>query len=259
MSEKRFQVGVSAAWMHADPGRRVFDGRSLLFVEHSMAEWLLAEPAMIPLMVPWPRPEQPVEASAEVFADVLDGLVLQGGADMAPQSYGQEPLRQEWSGDPDRDEYELALVKAFVHRGKPVLGICRGHQVLNVAFGGTLYQDIQTQVQGSLAHRDGDVYHDNTHGVVFVEGSTLAEIYGVGWGLINSVHHQAVKDLAPGMVVEAWSPEDDVVEAIRWEGDSFVMGVQWHPEFQEPRQSDLLPTEPLRDLFLTALRNRGPG
>ena len=244
--------------MHADPERRRFNGRALLFLEQSMGEWVFRGPAL-PVMIPWPRVGMAVQASARDFAERLDGLILQGGVDVAPESYGETPLRPEWAGDGVRDAYEMELISAFMALEKPVLGICRGHQILNVALGGSLYQDIETQVPGALRHRDAEIYHENAHAVRFVAGSLLAELYGRREARINSVHHQAIKELAPGLLEEAHSPVDGVIEAARWTGSSFAYGVQWHPEFQEARQADLLSTEPLMTCFLEAVEARRRG
>jgi putative glutamine amidotransferase len=187
-----------------------------------------------------PSPEGPTkrgDVSLDHYADLLDGLVLEGGSDMWPGSYGEEALRPEWNGDRVRDDYEIALTRAFVARGKPVLGICRGMQVLNVAFGGTLYQDIATQKPGALKHRDAALYDRNFHAIEIVPGTRLARLYpGVSQAVVNSVHHQGIKDVAPFMTVEAHCPNDGIAEAIRYDNargsvKSWVAAVQWHPEF----------------------------
>jgi putative glutamine amidotransferase len=131
-------------------------------------------------------------------------------------SYGEEPLQPHWSGDRVRDEYEIALVKAFAAAGKPVFGVCRGLQLINVAFGGTLYQDIGTQQPGALVHRDGQIYDNNFHTLDIVPGSRLSQLVPDAASYkINSIHHQGIKDLAPGFAVEARCPDDGVIEAIR--------------------------------------------
>ena len=136
-----------------------------------------------------------------------------------------------------RDRYEIELFEAFVGKGKPVLGICRGCQLINVAFGGTLYQDIGTMVPDALNHRDIDKYEQHFHGVRFVPGARLAQLYpGRAGATINTIHHQAVKKLGRGLRVEATSVPDNIVEAIRWRGPSYVLGVQWHPEFMQRRR-----------------------
>jgi putative glutamine amidotransferase len=191
--------------------------------------------------------------SVNDFAQWLDGLVMHGGADVWPGSYGEQPLRPEWHGDRIRDEYEIALVKAFTAAGKPVFGICRGLQLINVAHGGTLYQDIGTQKPGALVHRDADAYDLNFHEVDIVPGSRLAELLRESRHKINSVHHQGIKDLAPGFVVEATSPDDGVIEAIRHTGGTWVAAVQWHPEFHFPQLGVVDDTPLLKD-FLDAAR-----
>jgi len=182
------------------------------------------------------------------------GLVLEGGSDVWPGSYGETALQERWSGDRVRDEYEKALAAAFVAERKPVLGICRGLQLLNVAYGGTLYQDIATQRPDAISHREASLYDRHFHEVEFVPGSRLATLHaGVERAKVNSVHHQAIKDLAPGFVVEARSVPDGLIEAVRRPGDLFVAAVQWHPEFHRPDQGTLDDGAMLKD-FLDAAR-----
>jgi putative glutamine amidotransferase len=187
-------------------------------------------------MVPSPAPDSPVTLKHLVAE--LDGLVLQGGSDVSPKSYGEEALKPEWSGDYIRDQYEIALVNEFRAQGKPVLGICRGIQLLNVAFGGTLYQDIPTQVPGAIQHRNWDIYDQNFHTVDLAGG--LAKLQaGPKTVKVNSVHHQAVKGLGQGLSVEAVSAKDGIVEAVRAQSGPYLLAVQWHPEFQDPQDASL--------------------
>jgi putative glutamine amidotransferase len=158
-----------------------------------------------------------------------------------------------WSGDEVRDQYEIELFHEFVTQGKPVFGICRGHQVINVALGGTLYQDIATQCPGMGAHRDETRYDQCYHEMRILPKTWLARIYPqVDVTRVNTIHHQALKELGEGLVVEARSEPDGIVEAIRWEGHSFVVGVQWHPEFMDPRDPQLIDSRPLLRAFLHA-------
>jgi putative glutamine amidotransferase len=176
---------------------------------------------------------------------------------VAPESYGESPLRPEWSGDRVRDVYELELVRAFMARNKPVLGICRGMQLINVAFGGSLYQDIAHQTGSDITHQCRQRYEDNFHRVRILPGTGLARLYPqVDEATINTIHHQAVKVPGNNLVVEARSMDDDIVEAIRWTGESYVMGVQWHPEFMSPDDPGLLDGGPLLGDFLAAARLR---
>jgi gamma-glutamyl-gamma-aminobutyrate hydrolase PuuD len=184
----------------------------------------------------------------------LDGLVLQGGADVAPQTYSQTATRPEWIGDSARDMYELELLHEFVEAGKPVLGICRGCQLINVAFGGTLYQDIASDVPEAKPHVN-DLYDSHRHTIQFPPGSSLASLFaGQTAPLVNSIHHQAVRDLGRDLMIEAISEGDNIVEAVRHTKSRFVMGLQWHPEFHRAGGSELLDCTPILDNFLRAAR-----
>jgi putative glutamine amidotransferase len=238
-STPRLKIGVSACFFHADPARPIFTGKTLQYVEQSIVHWVQSQGALA-FLIPSPAGStRRGDVHLAHYAALLDGLVLEGGSDLWPGSYGEEPLRPEWNGDRVRDEYEIALTREFVAAGKPVLGVCRGLQLLNVAFGGTLYQDIATQVPGALRHRDAALYDRNFHAVELVPGTRLAALYpGTGTVIVNSVHHQGIKDLAPCMTVEARCPNDGLIEAIRHDNErgpvkSYVAAVQWHPEFHD--------------------------
>jgi len=260
--------------MHADPQRPLFKGKTLLYAEESMLGWIMAGGAL-PFLLP--RASGPIGVR-ELLGQV-DGVILQGGVDMSPRHYGEEPVRQEWSGDPARDVYEMELVRTCLELDLPVLGVCRGAQVLNVALGGSLYQDIETMHDGRRVHRNWDIYDRHGHDVVIEPGSWLERWYG-GAGAaggasdaasassaimkarINSVHHQGLKTLGRDVVVEARSDPDGVVEAIRYEGRvqghrPFAYGVQWHPEFltTTPIEGQLAPETLLRG-FLAEIRAR---
>jgi len=230
-------IGISARIHH--PVGPVLDlggvyTKTLHYLEQSVAHWVIAKDVLA-VMIPAIESEgliQRSDMSLASYAEYLDGLVLQGGADIAPQSYGETPLHADWAGDAVRDRYEIDLFNAFVAAGKPVIGICRGCQLINVALGGTLFQDIPTQLPAAVSHRDTAMYERALHDVSFVAGSRLAQLYpGVAQSKINTIHHQAVKDLGRDLVIEALGVPDGVVEAIRWRGPSYVFGMQWHPEF----------------------------
>jgi putative glutamine amidotransferase len=253
-SGDRIKVGISACFFHADPARPIFTGKTLQYVEQSIAHWVMSSDALA-VMIPSPTGDtQKGEASLADYAGWLDALVLEGGSDVWPGSYGETPLDERWRGDRIRDEYEKALLAAFAERGKPVLGVCRGLQLMNVAFGGTLLQDIDSQRPGGVRHRDAKVYDRNLHGVEFVAGTRLAEIFeGTRTATVNSVHHQGIKELAAGFVVEATCPADGMIEAIRRPSGSFMAAVQWHPEFHR-RGEGTLDDRPMLDDFLAAAR-----
>lgn len=253
------RVGVSACFFHADPERPVFKGKTLLYVEESMLQWLMARRAL-PVLLPRVGKTRAQPASALTYDDLLsdvDGLLLQGGSDVAPQSYGEEPLRPEWAGDASRDRYEIDLVNRAILSDKPVLGVCRGIQILNVALGGTLYQDIATQHPDHRTHRDWQVYDQLRHEVDIEPGSWLAARQLDSEVTVNSVHHQAIKDLAPSLEVEARSVPDGLVEAVRYRDSGvFAYGVQWHPEFQRASETELLSPFPVLEGFLEAIASR---
>ncbi len=231
--------------------------KTLHYLEQSVAHWVLSGGAMA-VMVPAVDSDSIVlrsDIDLGHYAQALDGLLLQGGNDVAPQHYGEEPLHPDWHGDRVRDLYEMELIRAFVAAGKPVFGICRGLQLLNVTFGGTLLQDIGTQRPEALDHRMLGKYEQHFHRVEFVPGSHLAALYpGLSAATTNSIHHQGIKDLAPGFVVEARCPDDGMVEAIRRPGPGFVAGVQWHPEFHLPGDPVTLDDAPILHDFLQAAR-----
>lgn len=231
---RRLRIGLSANFFAPDPHRRVYPRSRLLYSEEQMTRWLSSAGALV-YAIPSSGGQSAV--SAADYVEDLDALALAGGADVCPRSYGEEPIRPEWEGQQERDTYEIELTQRFMESGKPVLGICRGQQLLNVALGGSLYQDIGTQVPGALEHRSQEKYHHNLHEVDFLPGTALAALYpALGSAVVNSIHHQAVRAMADGLVVEARSSEDGVIEAIRLEGSSvgsptYAVGVQWHPEF----------------------------
>ena len=260
MSSDRPLIGVSASFFHPDPGRALFKGKTLLYAEQSLLHWIMSTGA-IPVLLPTVGGSL---FAADMIAQV-DGLVLQGGADVAPTTYGEEPLRPEWHGDAVRDAYEIELVNLCLSRNKPILGVCRGTQVLNVALGGTLYQDVELQHELQQVHRRWDIYDAHGHDVAIEPGSWLHGWYGGRQrGRVNSVHHQGIKDLGRDLVVEARSLPDGVVEAVRHAptgpGDqTWIYGVQWHPEFmQHPgpgEASELLDPKVLLAAFLEAVEN----
>jgi putative glutamine amidotransferase len=241
----RITIGLSGGFLHADADRAFYRGKTLQYIEQSVAGWVAAEGAL-PVMVPLPERELAgFESTARAYAEWLDGLLLMGGSDVWPGHYGEQPLRPEWTGDRVRDQYEHTLIEAFVAAKKPVFGICRGMQLINVVFGGTLLQDIGTLCPGAGSHRDDALYDHHVHALEIVPGVVRATT--------NSIHHQAIRQLAPNFVIEARCPDDELIEAFRWLGPSYVAGVQWHPEFDTQR-AQLLDDRPLLRDFLAAAR-----
>lgn len=258
---KPLLIGVSARiYYPGTPGVNVGGvfTKTLHYLEQSVAHWVLSGHAMA-VMIPAVTRDSIVTRSdlhLGDYANALDGLVLQGGNDVAPESYNESPLHPDWGGDRVRDRYEIELIDAFVKAGKPVFGVCRGLQLLNVMFGGTLLQDISTQRPESLVHRSLDRYERHFHEVVIEPGTRLSELYaGLRRATVNSIHHQGIKDLAPGFVVEARCPDDGMIEAVRRSGPGYVAAVQWHPEFHDPADPATIDDTPLLQDFLAAARD----
>ena len=159
----------------------------------------------------------------------LDGLLLSGGGDLDPARYGAPPHPLAAGIDPARDAAELALTRWAVYQGRPLFGICRGAQVLNVALGGTLYGDV-SEHPGAVRHTYPDTAAaERPHPVEVEEGTRLATVLGVPELAVNSLHHQAVREVAPGLRVAARAP-DGLVEAVELPAHPFALAVQWHPE-----------------------------
>jgi putative glutamine amidotransferase len=169
------------------------------------------------------------EEDAPALLDHVSGLVLSGGADVDPRLYGEQPHPRLGRVIAERDAFELALCREALDRGLPILAICRGQQVLNVATGGTLVQDIPSEVSGAHDHDPETERWATTHQVTIVAGTRLRAILGADTVAVNSFHHQAVRDPGRGVVISARS-EDGVVEGIEIPEQPFVVGVQWHPE-----------------------------
>ncbi|MCY0876275.1 MAG: gamma-glutamyl-gamma-aminobutyrate hydrolase family protein [Firmicutes bacterium] len=163
------------------------------------------------------------------LADRLDGLLLTGGVDVDPRYFGQEPHIGLGEISPVRDAMEAKLLQAMLERHKPVLGICRGVQVMNAVLGGTLYQDLPREWSGRLQHAQQAPRQHMAHVVDLVANTRLAAIYGDEVVPVNTFHHQAVDQVAPGFAACAHS-RDGLIEAIERPGADFVLGVQWHPE-----------------------------
>lgn len=193
--------------------------------------------------VAWPRPDyvtsleqagarvRVLDAALDTLPKALegcDGLLLTGGVDVNPRAYGEAP-HPTVELDAARDDYELALAALAIERDLPLLAICRGVQVLNVAAGGTLIQDLPSQHPSATAHSIVEPRNAVAHDVAITPGTCLSALLGRPAIAVNSRHHQAVKDPAPDFVVSAVSP-DGVIEAIERPASTFCVGVQWHPE-----------------------------
>lgn len=203
------------------------------------ASWLMSQRYVEVLQsfgaVPWliPLLANDPDTLAEIFRR-LDGLFLAGGADVEPNRYGETRKAACGPTDANRDAVEIAAIQHALKARTPVFGICRGLQILNVACGGSLYQDIATEVPAAIKHdfTAAQKHLDRTaevHDVTVKPGTRLAGILGSGVMPVNSIHHQAVKDIGKDLTATAFSP-DGVIEALEGPADQFVLAVQWHPE-----------------------------
>jgi putative glutamine amidotransferase len=188
----------------------------------------------VPIMLP------PLADVADISRqlDSIDVLVISGGEDIHPSNYGEEPSLLLGEVSPDRDLFELQLVRLAFDRGIPILGICRGLQVINVAFGGTIHQDI-SHLRTTIDHDQQQPRHEATHVVEVDENSLFYRIVNKKQLHINSFHHQAVKQLAEGIRANAHT-ECGLIEGIEMHGKAPVLGVQWHPEMMASTDPTML-------------------
>lgn len=224
----RPRIGITS-WHHRDDEERweaVLEGYSRS----------VFDAGGLPLILPIASAEP---ALVEAYLEVIDGLILTGGADIHPSLYGQTVLERCGEIDEERDRFEMELVRAARSRDLPLLGICRGLQVVNVALGGSLYQDLSYRQETDPAHQSPrERRGEPAHGVAIVEGSRLAEILGVRELDVISTHHQIIRDLAPNLTVNAAAP-DGVIEGVEGAG-RFLLAVHWHPERMVARHPEQL-------------------
>jgi len=219
---KKPVIGISGSITILENGR--FPGYRRTYVNEDYVKSVILAGG-VPLLLPLTTDPEIIKG----YLDLIDGLVLSGGHDVSPLAYGEQPLQKLGHTLPERDVFDRLLIEAALEKELPLLGICRGMQMLNVALGGTLYQDLDYVPDCQLKH---DQYHDPslaTHEVSVETSSKLFGIMGDKRVKTNSFHHLAVKDLGNGLVITARA-DDGVVEAIEHNDYPFVLGVQWHPE-----------------------------
>lgn len=220
MMEKRPVIGIS-------PSRS--DENQRLFLKETYCEAVF-HAGGLPLVFPTTLTS---EDALEALLDQVDGVLLSGGGDIHPRRYGEEMLPKCGTADETRDAFELALARKAIERHMPVLGICRGIQVLAVVLGGTLFQDLESQLGiPASAHKQEAPYDDYKHEVRLKEGGLIARVTGVETMLANSMHHQAIKDAGERLVIEGITM-DGIIEAVSMVGSERVFGVEFHPEYLE--------------------------
>jgi putative glutamine amidotransferase len=260
---KKVLIGLSPRILRDVPREIGMRGKTLQYLEQSMAHWAMRLGAVV-VMIPTVETAGQLsrwEVATQDYVSALDGLILQGGADIEPSAYGETRTAQVGPADAVRDSFELELLRGFAAADKPVLGVCRGMQLINVAYGGTLHHDLQHSGATAHSHRMLELYDEHAHEVDLVEGGWLQSLYRLsltnlpGRTRVNSIHHQGVKRLGTDLVIEAVAT-DGVIEAIRQPQLNFMLGVQWHPEFHDTRFPNLLPPDPLLKAFLDAAARR---
>lgn len=219
-------IGITA---HYDPETR----RTELSTDYSRA---VEKAGGLPFIIPT-LDDDPTQV--ETVLDHLDALLLTGGVDVNPGQFGENPHSKLGRVSPERDRLELPLTRAALARKLPILGICRGIQVLNVAAGGTLYQDLYSQLKEPFKHYQEAPRWFPSHEVAVDPATRTGSIHGVTTLQVNSFHHQAVNRVAPGFVVTARAA-DGVIEGIERPEDPFTVGIQWHPEGMWERDSRFL-------------------
>ena len=208
----RTVVGVAANLCPVDAeGKNIHSSVSCKFAES------IRQVGGLPLVIPVGD-----ESIVRDYVEMIDKLILTGGQNVHPQFYGEKKTIESDDYNLVRDEFELALLKEALRQDKPILAICRGVQLVNVAFGGTLHQEIEGHWQG--------LPFGTSHSIETVEGSVVAQLFGKE-SQVNSVHRQSIKDLAPNFRVTAVDPRDQTVEAIESIDEHRIIGLQWHPEF----------------------------
>ncbi|MCK4385961.1 MAG: gamma-glutamyl-gamma-aminobutyrate hydrolase family protein, partial [candidate division Zixibacteria bacterium] len=189
----------------------------------------------VPLILPNTKKQNPIDQMLKI----IDGLLISGGGDVDPYFYKEKKKAKNLNLTKERDLFEIALTRKARRKKIPILAICRGMQLVNVAFGGTLYQDFSFEKKFLDHTLKGSLRYNKKHTVVIREETKLYSIIGKKRINVNTSHHQMVKIIAPGFIVNAWSEKDAVIEGIETKDDSYFICVQWHPELMKDKSSRL--------------------
>ncbi len=223
-------IGISGSITIEQDG--IFSGYKRCYVSNDYIECVVRAGG-IPMVLPITSKEDILKEQLEQ----VHGLLLTGGHDVSPLCWGEEPLVSMGEILPERDDFDIKLAKLAYKKSMPILGICRGYHILNVAFGGTLYQDISYASYSFIKHNQDSYYDVPTHTIDIDSESILQGILGKEC-LVNSFHHLAIKEVSPNFKVTARA-KDGVIEAIEGNTESFVMGVQWHPEMMGKKYENM--------------------
>lgn len=225
-------IGISTSFLTMENG--MMPGLDRVYVNHDYIK-AVEKAGGIPLMLPPITNEEDIKSQC----DLCDGFIFSGGVDINPIYYEEDPHIKLGATNSELDKYQLALCKLIVEKNKPLLGICRGHQILNVALGGTLFQDLNALSYVAFNHVQKSKRYEASHKVSLRENSILSEIFGKEI-FVNSYHHQSVAKLGRDLEIIATS-NDDIVESIQLKNKKFILGVQWHPEMLLTDSDEMLP------------------
>ena len=228
---KKSVIGISTSVIVDQGGG--FPGYERIYVNKDYVSSVIAAGA-VPLMIPMDATEENLRQTLEL----VDGMIFSGGHDIAPIRYGEEPHQKLQEICPERDEFDFLLYRLAKEHSLPILGICRGFQLMNVSEGGKLYQDLSLKETESFKHSQGHGPSILTHTVSIEAGSRLHEILGKEEIRVNSFHHQAVKSVSEKVAISGRAL-DEVIEAIEVKNYPFAVGVQFHPEMLQEKEEDM--------------------
>ena len=201
-----------------------------------------------PFIIPLSKDEEIIKKMIEN----VDGIIMTGGSDIHPFRYNEEPIPNIGDINEDRDNFDFTLIKYAVEMNKPIFGICRGIQVINVYFGGSLIQDIQTQKNSNILHSQKAPYHIATHKIQITKDSIIYDMFGESYE-VNSFHHQAIEKLAKDFKVTS-TAKDGIIESIEYKKkDSLIFAVQWHPELMSSKNVKM---QNIFDMFIDVCNSR---
>lgn len=225
-------IGISTSFLTMENG--MMPGLERVYVNYDYIE-AVEKAGGIPLMLPPIKTEEDIKSQC----DLCDGFIFSGGVDINPIFYKEDPHTKLGATNSELDKYQIALCKVILEENKPLLGICRGHQILNVTLGGTLFQDLNSSSDIAFKHIQKSKRYEVSHKVTIKENSILSKLFEKEI-FVNSYHHQSVAKLGKGLEVVATS-NDNIIESIQLKDKKFVLGVQWHPEMLLLNSDKMLP------------------